>query len=357
MALMVKCSACHKKVSVKNSVCKCGNDLREDKNKLYYIVYVLNGKHVWEAAGHSYKLAKELELKKRVDVIDKKIGIVNRQLKNMSFAEFIDNHFSPHYMMKNKSFEKEKRRFKIVREYLGSIPIKNLSEFDIDQFFKYLFAERKISKSTINRYIATVKRMLNYAVELNIIAVNPAKHLRQMFVDNIRVKCLTEEQIEKLLEASKENRNKKLYYIIQIALRTGMRLSEILSLKASDIHLTERYIFVNQTNTKNSKQRHIPINDTLYDCFIEFFNKYNLQDDEDLFEMKSIKEAYSSTLEKSGIENFTFHDLRHTFASRLVLNSVDLYTVSELLGHSDLSVTRRYAHLNQPHLREAVAKV
>jgi len=200
MAVMVKCSVCHAKISLKNSICKCGNDLKKDKNKLYYIVYTLNGKKVWEHAGHSLKLSRELETKKKHDAMNKKIGIVNKELKNIVFSDFIDNQFTPHYRLKNKAFKSEKSRFKIIKEFMGHIQLKSITEYDIDRFLKYLQQERKISKSTINRYIATVKRMLNYAIELDIISINPSRHIKQMPVDNKRSRYLTANEIENFLK-------------------------------------------------------------------------------------------------------------------------------------------------------------
>lgn len=357
MAVMVKCSQCHKKLSLKNSTCACGNDLKKDKKKLYYIVYTLNGKKVWEPAGHSLKLARELETKKKHDANNKKLGIVNKELKNIAFDDFVDNQFIPHYRLKNKAFQSESSRFRITKEFFGSMSLKSIKEYDIDRFLKYLQQERGISKSTINRYIATIKRMLNYAIELDIIGINPARHVKQMPVDNKRSRYLTQEEIQRLLKACKESKSDKLYYIVQIALKTGMRLSEILSLRTTDVHMLDRYILIDQQNTKSSKQRFIPINDTLYECLTEYFDKYDVEDGAELFDNLNIRKAYEKALERAEIKEFVFHDLRHTFASRLVQNEVGLYTVSELLGHSDISVTKRYAHLNKRNLRDAVEKV
>lgn len=357
MAIMVKCSVCHAKVSVNNQICKCGNDLREDKNRLYYIVYTLNGKKVWEHAGHSLKLARELEVKKKYEAMNKRVGVVNKELKNIALDDFIDNQFAPHYMLKNKGYEKEKSRFKIIKEYFGSVPLKSVTEYDVDKFLKYLQQERGISKSTINRYIAAIKRILNYAIEIDIIGINPVRHVKQMPVDNKRTRYLKEEEIERLLEACRESRSDKLYYIVQVALKTGMRMSEVLSLKGGDVHMLDKYIMVDQNNTKNSKQRFIPINEALYGCLMEYFERHSIDENEQLFANTKVRKAYRNALKRAGIKDFLFHDLRHTFASRLVQKEVGLYTVSELLGHSNITVTKRYAHLNQKNLRDAVEKI
>jgi len=99
------------------------------------------------------------------------------------------------------------------------------------------------------------------------------------------------------------------------------------------------------------------MNDALYKCLAEYLNKNDIDAMDELFTNKDIRGSFGKALERAEIKDFHFHDLRHTFASRLVQNEVGLYTVSELLGHCDISVTKRYAHLNNKNLREAVAKV
>ena len=138
-----------------------------------------------------------------------------------------------------------------------------------------------------------------------------------------------------------------------VALNTGMRLVEILNLKRPDIH--NGYIYL--TKTKTYMPRQIPINKTLAEVLVAI----PIQMSSDyLFwgkkggPLKSITRSFKNALKQAGIRNLTFHDLRHTFASKLVMKNVSLKAVQELLGHRDIKITMRYAHLSEDIKKDAV---
>ena len=142
--------------------------------------------------------------------------------------------------------------------------------------------------------------------------------------------------------------------ILITAINTGMRRGEILNLKWENVRLEEGYILVSEA--KNNKQRYIPINEVLkkhlksvkLNACSEYVFTHNGKS------INSIRTSFTTALLKSGVEKFRFHDLRHTFASRLVMNGVDLVTVQELIGHKSLSMTKRYSHPTPDHKKQAV---
>ena len=143
--------------------------------------------------------------------------------------------------------------------------------------------------------------------------------------------------------------------IVITALNTGMRRGEILSLKWEQVDLRHGYISLD--DTKSGEGRQIPMNQTLIETFSEmprgFESKYvfsNRNGDA----LTDIKRSFNTALRKAEIHNATFHTLRHTAASHLVMNGVDLTSVKELLGHKSLSMTMRYSHLAPEHKRKAV---
>ncbi len=160
--------------------------------------------------------------------------------------------------------------------------------------------------------------------------------------------------------------------IVITAINTGMRRGEILGLKWD--HCDLRHGFILLDKTKNGERREIPINETLKTTLRElpsqFLSGYVFGDvktqkriDEktgkEITDMicilfKDVKKSFHSALKRSGIKDFHFHDLRHTFASHLVMAGVDLTTVSRLLGHKSLTMTLRYSHLAPSHLVKAV---
>lgn len=140
------------------------------------------------------------------------------------------------------------------------------------------------------------------------------------------------------------------------ALNTGMRKGEILSLKWDHVDLKHGFILLDIT--KNGERREIPINTTLRHSLQGLTRRLDVPfvffDDNTRKPFCDIKRSFHTALRRAGIRDFRFHDLRHTFASHLVMAGVDLTTVSRLLGHKSLTMTLRYAHLAPSHMVKAV---
>ena len=168
---------------------------------------------------------------------------------------------------------------------------------------------------------------------------------------NTRVRYLEEEEIKKLYKTCAEH----LKPIVIVALNTGMRKEEILSLKSKDVDFRSRIISI--LDTKNGESRELPMNDIVYRTLLAV---EKLPDSRWVFCKKNgerygnIRKAFEGARKRAGIVDFRFHDLRHTFASHLVMAGVDLRTVQELLGHKSFEMTLRYAHLSPEHKKAAL---
>ncbi|MGD0658931.1 MAG: site-specific integrase [Syntrophorhabdales bacterium] len=166
---------------------------------------------------------------------------------------------------------------------------------------------------------------------------------------NARDRWLTVEEEDTLLQ--KATNPAWLRPLLITALHTGIRRGELLALTRKDIDFPNRLVRVERS--KNGEKRSIPMSQTLY----ETLGTIKVQDiSGTLFPIaiRSLRAAYDETLAKAGITNFHFHDLRHTFATRLVQNGVDLYRVQKLLGHKSIAMTQRYAHHYPESLRSSV---
>ncbi len=146
--------------------------------------------------------------------------------------------------------------------------------------------------------------------------------------------------------------------IVLIALNTGMRKSEILGLKKGDIDLQNNIITVSESKvrgqretTKSGKRRDVPISESLKNELVDYMD--TLEGDE-FFTVNEFKRSFLGAVRRAGISDFTFHDLRHTFASYLVMGGIDLATVKELMGHATIQMTMRYAHLSADHRKRAL---
>ncbi len=143
--------------------------------------------------------------------------------------------------------------------------------------------------------------------------------------------------------------------VVLLAMNTGLRRGELLALEWSDINLDARMLTVRRENAKSGKQRHVPLNAEALAVLTQWASQ--TAGSGSVFGVASVKSGWGSLLAAAKVENFRFHDLRHHFASRLVMGGVDLNTVRELLGHADLAMTLRYAHLAPEHLAAAVEKL
>jgi len=181
---------------------------------------------------------------------------------------------------------------------------------------------------------------------------NPVKQIKFYKENNKRLRYLEPEEINRLLQECSEH----LRPIVILALNTGMRLGEILNLKWRDIDLDQKLIYI--IHTKSGEKREVPLNNLLVKLLEKM--KKTSENNDYVFSHKNglpynrVYKGFKSACKRANIEDFRFHDLRHTFASHLVMNGVDLKTVQELLGHKTFTMTLRYAHLSPDHKRKAV---
>ena len=178
---------------------------------------------------------------------------------------------------------------------------------------------------------------------------NPVKKVEMCQEPPGRERYLESHEIDKLLQEAAEH----LRPIITIALYTGMRKGEILSLTWSDIDFDLNQIHVK--HSKNGDLRRIPMSKEVVDvlrCLCK--NQESVFTHCDGSPVKCIKTGFEAAVKRAKIEDFSFHDLRHTFASYMVMNGAELLTVSRILGHKGINMTLRYAHLSPSYQRDAM---
>ena len=178
------------------------------------------------------------------------------------------------------------------------------------------------------------------------------RKVKQLPENNRRLRFLSSEECQSLIDACDFH----LKPMVITALNSGMRRSEIFNLRWDQIDLKHGFILLGIT--KNGERREIPINLTLRETFEALTrhikSTYVFWHGDEGKPYSDIKDSFNSAVKRAGIKDFKFHDLRHTFASHLVMAGVDLTTVKELLGHKTLTMTLRYAHLAPSHKVNAV---
>jgi integrase len=217
-------------------------------------------------------------------------------------------------------------------------------------------AERKetaLKPASINRRMACLRHMMSKAVEWKILSAHPCHGVKQFKENNQRVRFLTAEECQTLIGACQ---SATLGQIVELALNTGMRKGELIHLERDHINLRQGYLEI--LNQKNGEYDTIPLNERALEILKSIPPRL---DSKYVFPGKipgrpfyDLKGQFEKAVKDSKLERVTFHTLRHTAASHMVMNGVPLPTVKEILRHKDYSTTLRYSHLSPEHRKSAV---
>src|SRR5262245_10914627 len=211
-------------------------------------------------------------------------------------------------------------------------------------------AERLLTAAAVNRPLALLRHLLRTAhEEWEILPAVPKIRLEKE--PQGRLRWLTEDEIRKLLDACSKSRNRDLRAAVVVALNTGLRRSELLGLTWDRVDLSRGVIRLEVT--KSGKRREVPLNAESYASLVSF----NQRESARVFRNQSLRKAYENAVSNAKLDDVNFHTLRHTFASWAVMRGVSLKELQELLGHSSLAMTMRYAHLAPERLRSAVTRL
>lgn len=233
-------------------------------------------------------------------------------------------------------------------------------------------SKREITPATVNRYLAVLSLTYTRAVnEWEWIESNPLRKVKKLTEPRGRVRFLSDDSklpdgtiIEgertRLLKACKASPNQYLYPVIVLALSTGMRKNEIMSLTWSDINLNKKQILLQ--DTKNGERRSVPLTGHAHEVIINL-GKIRRLDTQLLFPSKKnakpirLRDPWEKALKAAQLEDFRFHDLRHSAASYLAMNGATLIEIADILGHKTLSMVKRYAHLSEAYTAGVVASM
>ena len=318
------------------------------KNGDWFIDYYAQGKRYREKVGSSRKLAEIVLKKRKVEIAENKFLDIKRE-QRVKFEDLTKLYLELHARPNKKTWHSDEDTIKVLnRHFLGKY-LHEITTMLVEKFK----AERakEVSPATVNRALACLKCMFNKAIEWGKAEHNPVKHVKLFKENNKRLRYLEKEEIVKLLS----NCSAHLKPILIVALNTGMRKGEILNLKWHDIDFRRGITYL--LDTKNGEKREVPMNKQVKSALIKVRKRPNSPY---IFCNKNgkpygdIKKSFFTALNKSDILKFRFHDLRHTFASHLVMSGVDLNTVRELMGHKSLQMTLRYSHLSPDHKQRAV---
>jgi integrase len=315
----------------------------------------------------SHELAKRIE-RKKMSARDENRHLDIKREVNFRMSVLIDRYWTE-YASKKKSSDREKSILEGLRRELGSLFVREVDGLAIQCWYRGLTETRGLSAGTAVRHFNVTHHMMKKACTLwskeTGIDRNPADQVEVKRPDDQRERYLSLDELSvfktwldrKMYRVGTRAINQTFYrlrVIVLIALTTGMRMAEIFGLTWTDLRYTEGLIAV-RCKLKGGKIRYVPLTREL----ASELRKYPAVIGEDhLFppkrgakgERRRVEGSFETLLELSGIQNFRFHDLRHTFASWYMMNGGDLYELAKILGHSNIRMTERYAKLGKTHI-------
>jgi integrase len=323
-----------------------------------------------------------------INAQDNSIKKAATKAKASTLIAFLENIYKAWLIDNRRSGQDAYER--LVRSFptLADKQLDQITSWDIVIWRK---AQKKkgLSEQTSKRNLAELKSMVGYAKKWGFVATNPLADVSfGKLEDNRTVRYLGDSERKRLYAAldsrEQELRTKRtsgnvwreqrgyelmadhsegafadyLKPMVILALNTGLRRGELFALRWSDVNLSNKQLTVTSKSAKSKKARYIPLNTDTHATIQQWHSQrgertYVFSGKEDK-PLTNVRKSWGRVLKIAKIEDFRFHDQRHDFASQLVRRGVDLYVVKELLGHSTIQVTERYAHLAPKQLEDAV---
>ena len=307
---------------------------------------------------------KELGLRKNKDI---EWDEITKAFLENSKNTWTNNTFKLHKLCLKNWTEFLEKKFNRGKIYLGDVTLEVINEFKSER-------SKTVKNSTINRELTCLKTLLNWTIdfdEYNYMSKLPRK-IKMLKEAPGRLRYLSENEMKSLIENAIPL-HLKIFYIIAFA--TGMRKGEILGLKWQNIDLGNGLIYVHRTKekdtTKSGKSRGVNIDSGICDILKwwkeQIGKEYELKkyikhykcpvDKENIFTIKDIKRAHKTACKNAGIKDFRIHDCRHTAATFLRHKGTRLDTLMDILGHSTIKLTMRYAHIGSEEKKKAAESI
>jgi integrase len=280
------------------------------------------------------------------------------EAEGTALADLIDDAIVWYESHRPKSMPTVKGQLETIKAGLGDKIAETLTAGDVDA---WITSHKDWTPATMNRYKSALSRTLQLAVIDGTLKSNVARLVTARREQNERVRWLSDDE-ESRLRTAIEKLCPAQIAAFTVAIHTGMRKSEQFSLTWDEIDFDRKRIFLSQT--KNGSDREVPMNKMVIAVLTDLRASRDA-DDVHVFhanrcgdrQLKNPRKWFDAVLTEAKIENFHWHDLRHTFCSRLAMAGVDLRTVMELAGHKSITVATRYAHLAPEHNQEAIERL
>jgi integrase len=278
----------------------------------------------------------------------------------------VDRYIKDVLPSKPKNSSNTKRNLLWWKSKIGTYSLAEVTPALIAQYRDHLLNSNtcrgtKRSPSTVIRYLAALSHAMTIAMkEWGWIDDTPMRKVTKPTAPRGRVRFLDDDERQRLLDVCKKSKSKHLYAIVVLAISTGMRHGEIVSLRWPQVDLKRGKLTLHET--KNGEIRSVPLASHALEQIIAL-SKVRRNDTELLFPGQNAqkpidtRKPWYTALAKANIDNFRFHDLRHCTASYLAMNGASLTEIAAVLGHKTLSMVKRYSHISDNHTSDVVTRM
>lgn len=326
------------------------------RGNVWWTCLMANGKKVQRSLGTSNKkLAEKIEAKLYVDIAEGKHPdkLPGENIRLSGLKRKVTAEHCP--KLCKRAASTYDKAFRLFIESVGDIPIAKVSVRHIADYKRERLS-MGIRPATVNREFSSISKAFNLARnEWEWILENPFTRIGKEREDNIRYRWLREDEEVSLLNACPD----WLKDVVVFAIYTGMRQGEIINLKWENVDLNRRSVALLQTKTKYP--RTIPLSIQAYEVLkqrkrLRNLNVKNVFLNANVWRIEQAKlgKEFRAASKKAGIEDIRFHDLRHTFGSRLAQKGADIFHIAKLMGHRHISTTMRYLHHTDNSLANVV---
>jgi len=274
-----------------------------------------------------------------------------------TYSAFMEEYYFPYVRPRKRTAQKDEELFRLrLRRAFGDQKLNQITRHQIQAFHTAVRAEG-LSPASCDHYLKLLRHSLNLAVDWGMLDRNPAAGVKQFNEDNKIERYLNEEELKRLLKVLHTNKNRTVCQIVLFLLATGARLNEALSARWENVDRERRVWRIPIADSKSRHMRSVPLGDSAIAVLdqLDTAGKY-----EHLFINRktgkpytTIYKTWESIRAEAGLPRLRLHDLRHSAASYMAQAGVSLYVIQQVLGHSNPSVTQRYAHLSAETLLDA----
>jgi integrase len=274
-----------------------------------------------------------------------------------TWDEFFEQRYLPHAKQHKRSWagDEEMHRLRISARF-GRLRLDQIRRQAVQQFHAEL-RESGLAPATCDHYLKLIRQALNLAVDWELINENPVARIALFHADNRQERLMTDDELQRLMTTLEKKPKSTAYQVVRFLLFTGARVSEALHARWADIDREHRTWIIQAINSKSKRRRSVPLNDSALEVLdsLRVTSEWLFTSSRGGGRMTTINKVWQRLRKEADLTHVRLHDLRHYHASALVNAGRTLYEVQQILGHSDPTVTQRYAHLNTATLQEASA--